>query len=182
MKKMILDTIGIILLLMAGMNGHTQKVYMKVEGTKTGIIKDQNAPAKFPDRIELNGYSFETSSAGGPASGIGIATGRRTRTPLTVIKNNGQSSILLFNCSTTNEVLKTVIIEVYKTNTTGNEVLEQTITLTNAAVSYFKQSFDNSSGPGEVKGPKDEIRFTYQKINITYINGGVTAEDSWNSN
>jgi type VI secretion system secreted protein Hcp len=178
---MILNTIGIILLLMAGKNGNTQKVYMKVEGTKTGIIKDQNTSAKLPDRIELNGYSFETSSAGGSA-GIGIATGRRTRTPLTVIKNNGQSSILLFNCSATNEVLKTVIIEVYKTGNTGNEILEQTITLTNATVSYFKQSFDNSPGPGDVKGPKDEIRFTYQKINITYINGGVTAEDSWNSN
>ena len=146
MKKIALNTVGIIFLLLSVITGNSQKVYMQVEGTKTGIIKDQNAPSKFPDRIELTGYSFETSSAGGSATGISIA-GRRARTPLKVTKNNGQSSILLFNCSITNEILKTVVIEVYKTNNNGMEVLEQTITLTDAAVSYFKQSFDNASGP-----------------------------------
>jgi type VI secretion system secreted protein Hcp len=183
MKKIIPNIAAISLFLMIVINGNSQKVYMKVEGMKSGVIKDQNAPAKFADRIELTGYSFETSSpTGSGSSGMGIATGRRARTPLTVTKNNGQSSILLFNCSVTNENLKSVIIEVYKTNNAGIEVLEQTITLSNATISYFKQSFDNTAGSGEAKGPKDEIRFSYQKINFTYVNGGVTAEDNWNSN
>ena len=181
MKKNTLKSIGIVFLILSVMSGNSQKVYMKVEGTKTGIIKDQNMQPKFQDRIELTGYSFETSSPGGSPTGMGIV-GRRARTPLRVTKNNGQSSIMLFNCSITNEILKTVIIEVYKTNNNGMEVLEQTIILTNAAVSYFKQSFDNTSGPGQSYGPKDEILFTYQKINITYVNGGVMAEDSWNNN
>lgn len=182
MKKIILHSTGIALLLLSVITGNSQKVYMKAEGTKTGIIKDQIANSKFPDRIELTGYSFESSSAGGLAPS-GIAAGRRSRSPLTVFKNNGQSSILLFNCNITNEVLKTVVIEVYKTNNAGMETLEQTITLSNATVSYFKQSFDNTIGTGEMKVLlKDEFRLTYQKINITYVIGGVMAEDNWNSN
>lgn len=180
MKKITLNSVCIIFLLLSVISGNSQKVYMKVERTKTGIIKDQNNQSKFPGRIELTGYSFETSSAGDSATGISIA-GRRARTPLKVTINYGLSSILLFNCSITNEILKTVVIEVYKINNRGMEVLDQTITLTNAAVSYFKQSFDNTSGPGQTIGPKDEVMFTFQKISIIYVNGGVMAENSWNS-
>lgn len=159
-----------------------QKVYMKVEGTKTGVIKDQNMPPKLADKIELTGYSFESSNPTGSSMGGGMAVGRRTRTPLTITKNNGQSSIQLFNSHITNEVLKTVTIEVMKVNSMGVETVEQTIVLTNATIVYFKQAYDGNPAPGADKGPADEIRFTYQKIIIKYNNGGVEAEDSWNNN
>jgi type VI secretion system Hcp family effector len=157
-----------------------QKVYMKVEGSKSGIIKDQNMPPKWADRIELNGYSFESNSP--TAASSGIAVGRRSRSPFIVTKNNGQSSILLFSAHLNNELLKTVTIEVVKVNNVGMETVEQTITLTNVVITYFKQSFDGNPAPGADKGPTDEIRFSYQKINIKYNNSGVEAEDSWNNN
>jgi type VI secretion system Hcp family effector len=157
-----------------------QKVYMKVEGSKSGIIKDQGMPSKFADRIELTGYSFESSSP--REMGSGMAVGRRQKAPLTITKNNGSSSILLFSAQITNEVLKTVVLEIYRTNNVGMEVLEQTITLSNASISYFKQKFDNTPANGETKGPEDEIRFTYQTINITWVNGSFVAEDNSGGN
>ncbi|MEP6701002.1 MAG: type VI secretion system tube protein TssD [Bacteroidota bacterium] len=173
MKKIILLSFMFITFI----TGHAQKVYMKVDGTKSGSIKDLNPVNKAGDKIELTGYSFESSSPRDAATGM--ASGRRTRTPLTITKNMGQSGILLYNAEINNEVLKTVVIEVYKTNNQGMETLEQTITLTNATVSSYQQIFDETPAPGTVRGPIDIIKFSYQKITFVYSNGGVMAEDSW---
>ena len=177
MKKIIILPLLVIILI----SGQAQKVYMKVEGTKSGIIKDQNMPPKFADKIELAGYSFQSSSSRDAASGM--ATGRRVRSPLSITKNNGQSSVLLFLASINNEQLRTVVIEVYKTNAQGADELEQTITLTGAVVNSFKQAYTSGAETGRAtKTIMDAIEFTYQKITINYVNGGVMAEDSWNSN
>ena len=76
MKKIIMLSFMFVIF----MTSNAQKVYMKVEGTKSGIIKDQNMPPKSIDKIELTGYSFQNSSPRDAATGI--ATGRRMRLPL----------------------------------------------------------------------------------------------------
>lgn len=149
---------------------------MKVTSSKTGVIKDQGMPAKHSDKIELIGYSFD---AGTPTAGTGAATGRRTHNPLSVTKNSNQSSVLLFGAQSKSEVLSKVVLEIWKTNPQGQEIMEQTIELTNAVITYFRQGYDNNPAPGGNRGPVDEIRFAYQKITYTYVNGGITTEDNW---
>lgn len=166
----------LILIVFISIGVSAQKVYMKVTGSKTGAIKDQGMPAQMADKIELTGYSFDASS---PSSGTGAATGRHTHSPLIIFKNNNQSSIQLFAAQSKGEILTKVTLEIWKTNAQGKETMEQTIELTNATITYYRQSFDNNPAPGGNKGPTDEIRFAYQKIVYTYINGGVTAEDNW---
>jgi type VI secretion system secreted protein Hcp len=166
----------LILILFLSICMAAQKVYMKVTSSKTGAIKDQGMPAKFADKIELTGYSFDASS---PIAAGGVGSGKRSHTPVMVTKNNNSSSVLLFAAQSKGEVLSKVIIEVYKVNNMGMEVVEQTIELTNAVITYFRQNYDNNPAPGGNKGPTDEIRFAYQKITYTYVNGGITMEDSW---
>jgi type VI secretion system Hcp family effector len=158
MKGPIIKITALVLFLAIFTDCRAQKVYMRAEGTKSGLITDQNqnVPAKFQDRIDLTGYSFESNSSG---SG-------RSRPPLTITKNNGKSSIQLYNAHANNEQLKIVIIEIYKVNATGVEVLEQKITLLNVTISYFRQAYDTTPSTGEAKGPTDEIRFTYQKMTM----------------
>lgn len=153
-----------------------QKVYMKVTSSKSGVIKDQNMPAQMADKIELTGYSFDASS---PVSGTGAASGRQTHSPLIIFKNSNQSSIQLLAAQSKGEILSKVVLEIWKVNPQGKETMEQTIELSNAMITFFRQGFDNNPAPGGNKGPTDEIRFAYQKITYTYVNGGITAEDNW---
>jgi type VI secretion system Hcp family effector len=158
MKAPVAKTVVFIFLLFIFIHGKAQKVYMKAHGVKSGMITDNNpnVPPKFQNRIELTGYSFESSSSG---------TGK-SRPPMTITKNNGPSSIQLYNAQVNNEQLKIVIIEIYKVNSSGVEVLEQTITLNNVTISSFRQHFDTTPSTGEAKGPTDEIRLTYQKMTV----------------
>jgi type VI secretion system Hcp family effector len=143
-----------------------QKVYMKVELAK-GVVRDQGMPAKFQDRIELAGYQFETSAG---SSG-------NSKLPLTITKNYGQSTVQLFKAYSNKDVIKSVVIEVYKFTNAGTEVLDQTITLSNARITSFRQNFDNTPPPGVAKGPIDEFRFSYQKMSIAYVSSNVSWED-----
>ena len=158
MKASVVGTVVFILLLLVFAEGKTQKVYMKAQGGKSGMITDNNpnVPPKFQNRIELTGYSFESGSSG---------TGK-SRPPMIITKNNGPSSIQLYNAQVNNEQLKVVIIEIYKVNSSGTEVLEQTITLNNVTISYFRQHYDTTPSTGEAKGPTDEMRLTYQKMTM----------------
>lgn len=142
-----------------------QKVYMKVELARGGVVRDANMPAKFQDRIELAGYTFEAGTSG-------------NRPPVTITKNYSQSTIQLFKTYSNKDAIKSVVIEIYKFNTNGTEVLDQTITLSNARITSFRQNFDNTPPPGVAKGPIDEFRFSYQKLSITNVSSNITWEDN----
>lgn len=177
MKKIIL-----LLLALNCFAGFSQTAYMQAFGQKTGKINDDlNGGSGIAnskgDMMPLESYSFEILSPRDPATGM--PTGKRTHIPLTVVKKSGRSSTQFFNSLCTNENLSRVTIQIFKPNQNGQEELFETIELTNASLAYFKQNMDNTPAPGEAKGLIDTMRFTYQKISITYAKGGVTAEDNW---
>ena len=176
MKKIILKSTAVLALTIIFITGSAQKAYMKAEGSITGIIKDMGV-GKFSDKMELTGYSFEGIQPRDQATGA--ASGKSPKMSLSVTKNFGQSSVQFLNATFKNEVLKTVVIEVYKTNNQGQEFLEETITLSDVNVSSFKQTFDETPPPGTFKGPSDQITFFFRKINITNATSKASAEDSW---
>jgi type VI secretion system Hcp family effector len=142
-----------------------QKVYMKVDLSKGAVARDANMPAKFQDRIELAGYTFEAGSSSGG-----------NKPPVTITKNYSQSTVQLFKAYSNKDAIKSVVIEVYKFNTNGTEVLDQTITLSNVRITSFRQNFDNTPPPGAAKGPMDEFRFSYQKVSISNVSSNITWE------
>jgi type VI secretion system secreted protein Hcp len=175
MKKQLIGLALILFLTTTANNVKAQKLFMKLEGNKSGTIKDDDMPGKFNGMVELTGYQFESSMPKDPGSGM--ASGRRIKSPLLITKNYSKASVQLFSALVTNEIFNAITIQVYKKNNTGQEIHEQTIKLTNATVTSFKQGTEHSKEVGGDNSPKDEIRFSYQKMEITWIKGNVVAED-----
>lgn len=158
-----------------------QRMYVTVEGMRQGTFKGESNVEKLKNKIELTGYEMEVSSPRDAATGM--ASGRRVRQPITIHKLYGAASIQFYQALTTNEQLKSVTIEMYKTSPDGTEKLDYSIKLTNASISSFKQSFGTASvlPAGSPKGLIDEIRFSYQSIELSNPSVGVTATDNWNN-
>ena len=66
----------------------------------------------------------------------------------------------------TNENLTSVLVTLLKPN--GDQLA--TIKLTNASIANYVAN-----------GLTEHWSFTYQKITWTYVDGGITAEDDWES-
>ena len=55
-----------------------------------------------------------------------------------------------------------------------------TVTLTNASIASMEQSMPSNVDPSLAKlSLQEEITLVYQKIQWTWIDGGVTASDDW---
>jgi type VI secretion system secreted protein Hcp len=111
--------------------------------------------------ITLTGISHEIVSPRDPASGL--PTGKRQHKPITIVKEWDASTPLLLNALTTNESLTSVLIGLLRN---GTQIA--TIKLTNASVSNYVSH-----------GLTESWSFTYQKIEWTWVDGGITAQDDW---
>ncbi len=159
---------------------HAQSVFMTVEGVKQGKFKGETMNRKLADRMDVTGYLQELSSPRDLATGQ--ASGKRIHQPLIVLKPAGASSPQFFSAAATNELLKKVVIEVYKTDPSGMEVLAFTITLENAGISNYKQFIgpvQNQQFKPADNGIYDEIRFTFQKITVENKIANTIATDDW---
>jgi type VI secretion system Hcp family effector len=109
--------------------------------------------------IEIYSFSFGASN---PAStgGSGGASGKRTHSPITIVKEVDSASPLLLQGLVTNEVFKQVGLSFDRPAAGGKEVVYQTITLTNATIVSFERYT-----AGHVK--LESLSFNYQKLLIT---------------
>jgi type VI secretion system secreted protein Hcp len=127
---------------------------LMVTGSKQGAFS--NSP------LILFGLSHEIVSPRDPASGL--ASGKRQHKPFVITKQLDKSSPLLLKALVSNETLTSVLIGLLKPN--GDPLA--TIKLTNAQLSDYRAN-----------GLTEHWSFVYQKIEWTYVDGGVTAEDDW---
>ena len=111
----------------------------------------------------LIGLSHEIVSPRDAASGL--PTGKRQHKPLTIRKELDKSTPKLLMAMITNENLSNV-----------------TFTLTRSGSPYMTIKLTNASVASRVQtGTTEEIEFTYQKIEWTWTDGGITAMDDWES-
>ena len=82
-----------------------------------------------------------------------------------IVKELDKASPLLLKALVTNENLTTVLVGL---NKGGQQIA--TIKLTNAQISDYVAN-----------GVTEHWSFTYQKIEWTYLDGGITAEDDWDA-
>lgn len=163
---------------------NSQTILLSVEGVKQGKFKGESMRQRAADKIEVTSYSMELTSPRDLATGQ--ASGKRQYQPLYIQKPTGAASPQFFQAVATNEILPKVVIEFYKTNASGEEILYYTITLENATVSGYKQFTQaTTTATGEKRSGQnenllfDELKFTFRKISVESNAGKTSAMDDW---
>lgn len=159
----------------ASARSETVHLFLKANGQV--IAGDSFPPEAGKERqgsIELLGYEHSVITA--REAGSGLATGRRQYQPLLIRKRIDKASPLLMKALSQNQVVEAEL-RFYRPNPTGDGTTEHyyTIKLTNARIASVEHASDASSPPME------EVTFVFHTIQWTYTNGGVTHEDTWDS-
>jgi type VI secretion system secreted protein Hcp len=139
-------------------------ISMLIQGEKQGQIKG----AARDGSIGVISYTHEIVSPRDHASGL--PTGKRMHKPFVITKELDKSTPLLMRAMVTNENLPTV--EFRFADQSG---VYFTVKLTNASLAGVSQM------PGADGTPTEQLSFTYQKIEWTWVDGGITASDDWES-
>lgn len=153
--------------------------FLKVTGQKQGSITGSVTEKGKEGTIAVLAIDHSIISPRDPASGL--PTGKRMHSPLVIVTHIDKATPLLYNALVNNENLPTVELDFYKPKANGKDALYFTIKLTNANISSVKQTNLNSDDDPQLGlfGEYEEVAFTYQKIEWTWIDGGITAQDDW---
>src|SRR5437867_1025476 len=159
--------------------------YLSLKGVKQGQIKGSVTQKGREDKIMVIAVSHEVISPRDPASGL--PTGKRMHKPFVITKELDKSSPLLYNALVNNENLSEWELQFWTpqikaTGGMGTEVQHYTVKLVNANIASISFRMLNNKNPELMKYAEfEEVAFTYQKIIWTWTDGGVTAEDDWES-
>ncbi len=152
--------------------------YMTLTGDSQGPINGSVELAGREDSIEVNAVYHEVISPRDAASGL--ATGKRQHSPLTIVKAIDKATPLLFNVLIFNENITEFRLDFWRPSQTGQEEQFYTIELLNANISGIRTEMLHNKYPENSQHREYErVSFTYQKIITTWQDGGITAEDDW---
>jgi len=158
--------------------------YLKLKGAKTGEIKGSVTQKGRENKIMVIAVSHEIVSPRDPASGL--PTGKRMHKPFVITKELDMSSPLLYNVLVNNENITEWELQFWTpqvggaTGGMGQETQHYTVKLTNANVAAISFRMANNKNPELMRYAEyEEIAFTYQKIEWTWVKGGITALDDW---
>ena len=151
------------------------RIFMTIEGVKQGKIKGEPGLA---DRIPVLRVNYEVSAPRDIATGQ--ASGKRAQGQVQVIKDWGASSPQLLQALAQNEILKSVLIEFFRTGPGGQEEPIEIMRLSDATISKVRMSVsDSTSADGPAGRLIDEVSFTFRKIEITHPAAKTTYNDDW---
>ncbi len=125
----------------------------------------------------VTAFQHEIKSPRDPASGL--PTGRRQHKPFTITKPLDKSTPLIRGAMAQGKHFPTVVIRMYRPGASGEEQHYFTITLTNAQVADVECFTEGVAT--ESCTHMEHVAFTYQKIEWTWVDGGITHEDDWES-
>lgn len=157
--------------------------YLRLKGQKQGEIKGSVTQKGREGRIMVIAVSHEIVSPRDSASGL--PTGKRQHKPFVITKEIDKSSPLLYNALVNNEnitvwELRFFAPQLQSVGGAGTEVNNYTVKLTNANIMDIKSVMLNNKNPELARyAVYEEIAFTYQKIEWTWVDGGITAMDDW---
>jgi type VI secretion system secreted protein Hcp len=157
--------------------------YLRLTGQKQGAIKGSVYQKGREDSIMVIAVSHEIISPRDPASGL--PTGKRMHKPFVITKELDKASPLLYNTLTNNENITDLTVQFWTPQLDpkrgmGAEVHHFLIKLTNANIASISFRMPNNKHPDLMKFAEyEEIAFTYERIEWTWIDGGIMAADSW---
>ena len=159
--------------------------YLKLKGQKQGEIKGSVTQKGRENKIMVIAVSHEIVSPRDAASGL--PTGKRMHKPLVITKEIDKSSPLLYNALVNNENIQEWELQFWTPQVkaqqgVGTETQHYTLKLINANIASINFRMANNKHPDLMKFAEyEEVAFTYQKIIWTWTEGGITAEDDWES-
>lgn len=160
----------------SGVPAAADNIYCVVVGAKQGAF--QTGKGSGPNAMQIP-VLFLTQEVSVPFDqSTGLSTGKRTHSPLTIVKALDESSIQFFNAAVTNEDLTSVTCTLYRDRGEGTQRAYYRIKLTNAAVVDDKDAGDGANGAAH-DDERERISLSYQKIELTYLDTGATATDDW---
>jgi type VI secretion system secreted protein Hcp len=160
--------------------------YLTIEGTKQGPFKGESVREAHKDKIAAMSYRHEIQSPRDVATGQ--ASGKRQHGPITVTKEWGAATPMIFQALVTNEVLTSVLFEFIHTTADGTEEVYHTIKLVDATVCKVVQMTGGGGGATESSAKTtqaydthevEEVSFTYKRIEVENILGQTSASDDW---
>lgn len=157
--------------------------YAYLVGQQSGHVKGSVTQKGREESIGVIAVSHSIVSPRDPQSGL--PTGRRMHKPWVFTKELDKSSPILFRLLCTNENLTSATFNFWapqlKAGTgAGTEVQNYTVKLTNANIASYDFRQANIRHPDLVKFAEyEEVALTYQKIEWTWHDGGISASDDW---
>lgn len=152
--------------------------YVTMVGMRSGPIKGGVTLKGHENTIK--GLKFDYTLIAPRDAATGQPTGKRQHYPIVFVKEWDRASPVLLNVIVTNETLKSVTFEFWRTSTLGMEQKFYTIQLINASISSYHHYIGKADEVDELSAPQlEDIGLVYQKLITTYTDGGITAEDDW---
>jgi type VI secretion system secreted protein Hcp len=157
------------------------KVFVTVTGADKKLFKGESLQKGFENKIPVVGLDFGFLVPHDPASGQ--ASGKRQHQPIVFTKEWGASSSRFYAAAYANEVLPSVIFEIYKTSPSGVQQVDHTIKLTDATLSEVSDSLflGQPGGPPVDSRDLQQITFIFKKIEIdsvaTTVEGDTIVAD-----
>ena len=154
--------------------------YLKLKGQKQGEIKGSVTQKGRENKIMVIAVEHGVESPRDRASGM--PTGKRMHKPIVIVKEVDKSSPLLYNALVTSENIQEWELQFFRPNPTGVEQQFYTIKLTNANIASINFHMLNNKNPELMKYAEyEEVAFTYQRIEWTFVEGGITTQDDWSA-
>jgi type VI secretion system secreted protein Hcp len=172
-KKFVSLVAGAMVLASAASAGAANTIFMTLTGQKSGIVKGGVTQKGREYSIQVTAVDDEIVSPRDPASGL--ATGKRQHKPIRVTIDLDPSAPILFNMLASNETITALELKFWRPSPSGVETQFYTVKLTNASISDIHTSTDATHTTTL------DVSFTYQKIQWTWVDGGITGMDSWQS-
>ncbi|GAA4752049.1 Hcp family type VI secretion system effector [Flavisolibacter ginsenosidimutans] len=152
--------------------------YLTVTGQKQGQIKGGVTQKGREGSVAVYAVDHEIISPRDASSGL--PTGKRQHKPITITKELDKATPLLYKALVSNENLTEVVLKFFAANPNGIEVNSYIIKLTNASIASIHTDMENNKiDPGTKLPVLELVSFTYQKIEWTWVDGGITAGDNW---
>jgi len=156
--------------------------YLLLKGQKQGDIHGGVTQKGRENTILVHGFDNQMAVPLDAASGL--PTGKRQHRPLSIVKEVDQSSPKLWTAVVNNETLTTWVLRFWAADAAQGGIEKQiyTVTLTNARIVSMHEFMSDNQNPAQAKLPlQEQISFTYQKIEWTWMNPTVVAADDWES-
>jgi type VI secretion system secreted protein Hcp len=152
--------------------------YLTLVAERQGPILGSVTQKGRENKILVIAVQHEIVSPRDPQSGI--PTGKRMHKPLVITKELDRSSPLLYSILCTNENIKDARLDFWTASPTGQEKQHYTVRLTNANICAITFKMANIRHARLQKLVEyEEVGFTYEKIEWTWNDGGITAADDW---
>jgi type VI secretion system secreted protein Hcp len=158
--------------------------YVSFKGEKQGTFKGSgrtkgNHAGKSVLTGACFGFSFSVQS---PRDSIaGQPVGKRRHQPITIRKEVDAASPQLFSAVASREILAATI-EIFEAGT-GRLTPNYTAELSGGVISGIKRVPPAIKGQTHSGGQRtfeqEEISFTFQMIDVTWNDGGITMHDDW---